>query len=173
MKISLRKSLTSSLSVAVLTAVVAAWAQPADASGHGRHRCRSLRGHYSSMPVAPPACTSPVGFCTAGDLWGALDGGYSFTMNTAIPANDPTVPGVTFYTGVSLITLEDGGSLVGTDTGAVDLSPVGTGKMVSLITITDGADGYDGVRGYLQLRGTMNFVTGAVTGEYVGEICRP
>ena len=65
MKISLRKSLTFSLSLAAVAAVIAAWAQPADASGHGKHRCRPLHGHYSSMPVAPPACTSPVAFCTA------------------------------------------------------------------------------------------------------------
>jgi hypothetical protein len=172
MKTSFRKPLTVSLRAAALVAVVAAWAQPTDASGHGK-RCHPMHGHFSSMPVAPPACTSPVGFCTAGDLWGGLQGGYSFTMNTAIPSNDPTVPGVTFYTGTSLIAMKDGGSLVGTDTGAVDLSPVGTGKMVSLITVTDGADGYEGAHGYLQLRGTMNFLTGAVTGEYVGELCRP
>lgn len=157
------KTLLATLMLAVITA----FAQPAAAKS-----CKPLHGHFTSMPVPPPDCTSPVYFCTAGDLWGGLHGGYAFTMLSAMPSPEPTTPGVNWFSGVSLITLEDGGSLVGTDNGVVDLNPFGTGKMSSLITITDGADGFEGATGYLQLRGELSFVTGGVSGEYFGEVCR-
>jgi hypothetical protein len=134
--------------------------------------CKPVHGTYSSMPVAPPACTSPVGFCTEGTTRGGLNGSYAFTMGSAIPSGERTTPGILFYTGVSLISPRGGGSLVGTDTGAIDVDPRSHGRMAALITITDGSDGYEGYSGVLQLVGKLDFATGAVSGVYSGELCR-
>lgn len=146
---------------------------PTEVLADGAHpSCRKVHGRYTAMPLPPQSCFSPVGFCTAGTLTGSLRGSYSFTMNQAIPAGEPTAPGATFYTGVSLMeTL--GGSLVGTDTGTVDLSPVGTSQQAALITVTEGADGLEGTSGYLTLIGEMNLFTGEVRGRYQGELCGP
>jgi hypothetical protein len=108
--------------------------------------------------------------CTAGQLTGILHGSYGFTMAQAMPSGDPTIPGVTFYTGLS----EMGtwmGDLVGTDAGAIDLNPAGTGKFSTLITITDGMGNLAGATGYLQIRGTLDFATGGAKGDYVGQVC--
>ncbi|MEK7705363.1 MAG: hypothetical protein AAB426_10420 [Myxococcota bacterium] len=157
------------MGAAIVAVVTTLGAQPAQAAGH----CMSVGGKFSSLPVTPPLCTSPVGFCTHGRLRGALAGSYDFTMNTLIPAGDPSIPGVVFFTGTSLITPRRGGSIVGTDSGAIDLSPFGSAKMASLITLIDGADGLEGAGGYLQLRGGLDFATGGVTGDYHGELCLP
>jgi len=133
------------------------------AAAGGSH-CHRVTGRFRSGPA--PTCDSAVGFCTAGDLWGRLRGGYAFTMNTLVPAGDPTVPGVMFYTGRSHIDLDNGLSIVGTDTGTVDLDPDGTHAMAALLTFIDGATGH------LVLRGTIDLDTGVVTGRYEGELCR-
>jgi hypothetical protein len=136
----------------------------------GGDPCRPVWGGYSSAPAM--ICTSPVGYCTEGDLWGWLRGDYGFIMNTSVSAADPTVPGVFFYTGRSVMDLDSGDQLLGTDTGTVDLSPVGTAKMAGLITITGGAGRFAGAPGHLVLNGNLDFVTGEVTGTYLGEVCR-
>jgi len=134
--------------------------------------CKIVKGNYSSNPLPPEACFSPVGFCTAGQLTGDFRGQYSFVMRQAIPAGEPTAPGATFYTGTSVILIQ-AGSLVGTDTGTVDLNPFGTGRQAALITLTAGADGLEGSSGYLSLIGAMNFSTGEVLGRYEGQVCGP
>ncbi len=153
-----------------VAALVFAVATPTPAAAGA---CKPLHGHFTSVQVPPPACTSPVAFCTAGQLWGGLQGTYAFTMETAIPSPAPTTPGATFYTGTSVVSLDDGGTVIGTDNGVVDLNPFGTHRMVSLITFTSGAGGYEGATGYLQLRGEMDLVAGTVSGEFFGEVCRP
>lgn len=146
------------------------FATPASAHGDdAQPGCRHVYGHYVAQPVPPSQCASAVGFCTAGQLSGALAGGYSFVMDTIMGSPQATTPGIVYYTGSSLITLRRGGSLVGTDNGVVDLGP--SGKQAALVTITDGADGLSGAHGYLQLRGTLDATTGVVTGDYRGEIC--
>ncbi|MDF1561983.1 MAG: hypothetical protein P1V51_03005 [Deltaproteobacteria bacterium] len=141
----------------------------ADDDGAG---CRPVSGRYTANPLPPSSCFSPVGFCTAGTLTGGLHGSYTFTMSSARSAEEPTAPGMTFYTGVSLVEAL-GGSLVGTDTGTVDLSPVGTGRQAALITLTGGAEGLEGTTGYLTLVGELSLMTGEVQGRYSGELCGP
>lgn len=131
--------------------------------------CRPVLGHFSSVPAAD--CQSPVGFCTAGRLIGGIQGRYGFTMWSLAPAGAPNPPGVQFYTGRSEIRLDRGGAVFAADAGAIDLDPSGSGRMSALLTVIGGADGREGARGWLQLRGSLDPASGGVTGEYVGEIC--
>ncbi len=131
--------------------------------------CRPVLGHFTSTPAAD--CQSPVGFCTAGRLIGGIQGTYRFTMYALAPAGDPNPPGVMFYTGRSEIRLDRGGAVFAADAGAIDLDPAGSGKMSALLSILGGADGREGARGWLHLRGSLDLASGGVTGEYVGEIC--
>jgi hypothetical protein len=39
------------------------------------------------------------------------------------------------------------------------------------MTVTGGADRLDGARGYLQIRGNLDYSTGAASGHYEGRIC--
>lgn len=133
--------------------------------------CKPVNGFYSSMP-APEGCASPVGFCTAGELIGGLQGSYRFTMASAVPG-DPGTPGATLYTGQSVVSLKHGGTVIAVDNGAVDLNPFGTQRMVALLTIVGGEGGAQGASGWLQLRGALDLSTGAVIGDYTGEICTP
>jgi hypothetical protein len=128
--------------------------------------CRPVHGFYSSMP-APEGCASPVGFCTAGDLIGGLQGTYAFVMSTLTPAEPP---GVVFYTGTSVVHLRSG-DVYATDAGAIDLGGT-TGRQSALLTITGGTGAEAGATGYLQLLGELG-VTGAVQGEYWGLVCTP
>lgn len=138
------------------------------ASAH-RDRCSYVWGLFSSVPATD--CTSPVGICTDGRLYGWLNGDYDFVMAQMVAPNDDSVPTVTFFTGSSLITTKHG-MLVGTDTGALDLNPIGDGAFSTLLTITDGTDHYEGASGHLQIRGNLDFTTGAARGDYTGRICR-
>ncbi|MEO1174795.1 MAG: hypothetical protein AAFX94_22490 [Myxococcota bacterium] len=145
-------------------------AAEATAKGQDEGRCRIAAGIFTSEPREP--CTSPVGICTVGKLRGTLRADYAFTMATLVPAGDPTVPNLFFYTGLSEIDLRRG-SLVGTDTGSFDLDPLGEGRFVSLITITDGTDAWAGAKGTLQIRGRLDFGTGMARGDYFGRVCVP
>jgi len=145
-----------------IAAVLLTAARPASAG-----ECKPVFGHFTSSPVAI-GCSSPVGFCTAGRLIGGIQGSYAFTMLTAAPAAIPNPAGVTFYTGRSEVSLDHGGTVVLADAGAIDLNPFGSGKMAALLSVTGGA-----TSGFLQLRGSIDFVTGGVTGDYFGEICGP
>lgn len=131
--------------------------------------CRPVSGHFTSSPA--PDCQSPVGFCTAGRLIGGIQGTYGFTMYGLRPAGEPNPPSVMSYVGRSEIRLDRGGLVLAADAGAIDLPP-GSGRMAALLTILGGAEGAEGARGWLQLRGSLDPASGGVTGEYVGELCR-
>lgn len=167
-----RKVARTALAAVTIVGLFGVLLGPGVALAHDRGPiCRTVYGHYASDMLPPDQCTSPVGMCTAGALTGALHGSYGFVMNKAIPAGEPEIPGVTFYTGVSHIDRGLRGSIVGIDAGSIDLSPVGTGKQAALITLTGGSDRYETATGYLLLRGTLDPFTGHVTGDYQGEIC--
>jgi hypothetical protein len=131
--------------------------------------CFPVQGYFDSAPAA--VCTSPVGICTNGQLKGRFAGGYDFVMMQIIDPNDESVPTVSFFTGSSLITTESG-MLLGTDTGALDLNPNGHGAFSTLLTLTDGTGDLEGARGYLHIRGNLDFATGVAEGDFKGRICR-
>ncbi len=63
--------------------------------------CFPVFGWFEADVVPPPACTSPVGFCTEGDLYGVLNGSYELTGEQFLPTNDARIPSVNFFTGTS------------------------------------------------------------------------
>ena len=131
--------------------------------------CSTLFGVFRAHPASP--CASPVGFCTAGTLWGSLSGSYSFVMASSTPTGTPEAPDIFFYTGASTITLGTGDALVGIDTGTVDLNPAGSHALAAILTITGGTGGRAGQTGHLVLRGNLALDTGAVEGSYIGQLC--
>jgi hypothetical protein len=64
-----------------------------------------------------------------------------------------------------------GATVIGTDTGSIDLNPDRFGNFAALITITEGTGMFANSRGQLVLRGRLDFQTGAATGDYTGRVC--
>ncbi len=167
----------ASISALVLASGLLLVGRPADANEDcpappGPH-CRSVKGKFHSAP--PPTCASPVGFCTAGELTGNLRGSYAFVMTTLGSSNVRELPGVFFYTGQSVVTLRGGapGTLLGIDTGTVDLEPTGTHAMAAILTISGGTGTQARKQGHLVLRGKLDLESGEVDGDYQGEVCEP
>jgi len=110
------------LSVAA-TALTAMTTSTGYAGGKHHHHgngdeCMSVQGPFTSAAVAPPECTSVVGFCTAGQLGGTLRGGtYAFTMNTMSTVPEADAQFVSFFTGASAVTTRGGRVIRGIDTG--------------------------------------------------------
>src|SRR6267142_1254582 len=84
--------------------------------------CKPVVGHFEANLVPPGQghCPSdPMAFCTAGRVWGGIQGNYQFVMTGAIPsATIAGVPTILFFTGQSTIFLKHGDHLLGTDTGS-------------------------------------------------------
>jgi hypothetical protein len=131
-------------------------------------KCKPVVGHFQASIVPPgeghcPA--DPNAFCTAGRVWGGVQGTYQFAMTAAIPSGGfGGVPTIIFFTGRSTVFLKRGGQIVGTDTGSIDLPP-GAGGFASLIT-------FDDAGGQIRLRGEFNAAEATTSGDYIGELCR-
>jgi hypothetical protein len=137
-------------------------------------QCKPVVGSFEAHVVtAADGCQSPAGLCTAGRVWGGIQGSYAFTMTNAIPNGRPTVPTVLFLTGHSTVTLKSGDVVLGTDTGAIDLPP-GQGGFASLITFHPGGSGSTAnATGQIRLRGEFDPIAGTTSGDYFGTICTP
>ena len=129
--------------------------------------CKPVVGHFEAQVVPPADC--PAAFCTTGRVWGGIQGNYSFVMTTIQPSF--AVPTIMFFTGQSAITLKSGDLLHGTDTGALDLGPLG--GFASIITFTGGTGEYTGATGQIRLRGELDQAAGTTTGDYIGTLCKP
>lgn len=131
--------------------------------------CKPVTGHFEAHVVIPGTghCPADTSFCTAGRVWGGIQGDYQFVMSGLIPSSTiGGTPTIFFFTGRSDIALGDGSSVVGTDTGTIDLPP-GAGGFASLITFTTGATGQ------IRLRGEFSAASGTTAGDYTGTLCRP
>lgn len=157
----------SALTLGASTSTASGHKEHAEKHGHG---CRFVQGEWSSAPVLPPECTSPVGNCTLGQLGGTLSGGtYEFTMNTLQSVPEPEAGFVVFFTGISKITTRDGHVFRGVDTGALNVTPsgdVGSGEFSTLLSVVGGG------QGYLHIRGTLDLATGEARGKFIGKLCR-
>ena len=137
--------------------------------------CKPVVGHFEASLVPPgqghcPA--DPNAFCTAGRVWGGLQGTYQFVMTGAIPsATIGGVPTVNFFTGHSTVFVQGGDQLLGTDTGSIDLPP-GQGGFASLITFSGGTGGMSAATGQIRLRGEFDPTVGTTSGDYSGNLCR-
>ncbi len=107
------------------------------------------------------------GLCTKGKVIGTLNGDYDFTGNQLIPANEPTIPKVVFYTGFSRVYTLDG-ELYLTDAGALE-APYG--NLSSLLTVTGGTGDHAHSTGYLNIFGAT-YPDGTAKGRYEGLICK-
>jgi len=164
-------------STALVRAAIAS-ALLVSASGSARAAdCKPVHGFYTSAPVPPPPagdCASPVGFCTAGELIGGIQGTYAFTMSEALPQDfvDPR-SAITFYKGASVVSPKAGGTVTARDYGTIDLRAGGTGRQSALLIIDGGTDRWAGATGFLQLLGLLDLAAGGVAGEYWGQLCTP
>lgn len=148
-------------SIGALMLTVSAAAAAAD------QNCKPVVGHFEAHVVPPPDCLAP--FCSAGRVWGGIQGTYTFAMTTIVPSG--AVPSIMFFTGQSAITLKSDDLLYGTDTGALDLGPLG--GFASLITFTGGTGNMAGATGQIRLRGELDPVEGTTSGDYLGTLCTP
>jgi len=129
--------------------------------------CKPVVGHFEAHVVPPPDCTAP--FCTAGRVWGGIQGSYSFAMTSLQPSG--AVPSIMFFTGQSVVAVKSGDVLNGTDTGSLDLGP--EGGFASLITFTGGTGSMAGATGQIRLRGHLDQAEGTTSGDYFGTLCTP
>jgi hypothetical protein len=130
--------------------------------------CKPVLGTFTAANLPPSECASPVGFCTEGKLKGNFKGSYSFVMSAVVPADEPDVPAVTFFKGVSTVVTNDGHEYTGIDTGAINLEAPGllnSGRFSTLLTFTEGG------AGHLWIHGTSDLVEGTVKGVYSGLVC--
>ena len=104
-------------------------------------------------------------FCTAGRVWGGLQGTDAFKMPTP-PQPSGAVPTISFFTGDSVITTKSGDLVYGKDTGALDFGP--GGGFASLITFTGGTGAMQNASGQIRLRGQLDPLDGTTSGDYLG-----
>ena len=130
--------------------------------------CKPVNGRFEARVVAQGEghCPDVPGvFCTAGRVWGGIQGNYQFVMSGAIPAvTIGGIPTALFFAGQSTIELQNGATVVGTDSGTLDLPP-GQGGFASLITFDVGGSGQ------IRLRGEFDPAAGTTAGDYVGSFC--
>jgi len=137
-------------------------------------KCKPVDGHFEAFVVPPGQghCPSdPTAFCTAGRVWGGIQGNYQFVITALVPSEAfGGVFNVFFFTGRSTIFLKSDDRLLGTDTGSIDLPP-GQGGFASLITFTGGTGAMTGARGQIRLRGQFDPAAGSTSGDYNGNLC--
>ncbi len=138
--------------------------------------CKPVTGHFEAVLVPPGQghCPSdPNAFCTAGRVWGGIQGNYQFVMTGAIPsATIGGVPTILFFAGRSTVLLQSGDQLRGIDTGSIDLPP-GRGGFASLITFDGGTGSMSGATGQIRLRGEFDAAQATTRGDYLGTVCTP
>lgn len=136
-------------------------------------QCKPVVGSFEAHLVFD-GCTSPVGLCTAGRVWGGLQGTYQFVMSDLTASGRPTaaqpLATIMFFGGDSKVTLKSGDLLPGEDTGAIDLA---RGGFASLITFHGGTGAAANASGQIRLRGEYDPVAGTTSGDYIGSICMP
>jgi len=130
--------------------------------------CKPVTGRFEAQVVIPGQghCPNVAGLlCTAGRVWGGIQGDYQFIVSGVVPAASiGGIPTALFFAGQSTILLESGGQVVGTDSGTLDLPP-GQGGFASLISFDVGGTGQ------IRLRGQFDPVAGTTAGDYTGTFC--
>jgi len=126
-------------------------------------KCKQVKGTFAAALEQP--CPFPGGVCTRGNLTGGLAGEYVFhtTKDLIEPGAPAPAATVRFFVGESTVSLKNGATLMGIDTGAADMPPPGQGGFASVITWKDG--------GQIRLRGFIDLAVGKTTGEYEGTAC--
>lgn len=132
--------------------------------------CKPVFGPFQSAFADPATCQAGAVFCTEGKVIGGLVGDFNLNVFEQIPTG--TDPGVMFFVGESVITmLPERLALVGADTGAIDVDPTRDGHFGTLLRFTGGDGSYQGATGHIVINGNVDFMTGAIMGDYKGELC--
>ena len=124
---------------------------------------QQAHGLLTSQVLAPPACTSVIGLCTAGRLDGTINGDFVFTADRLEPSD---TPGVLFYTG-HIVVQTSRGEVTCQDAGAFGVS--GAGPVADICTIVGGTGDWAGVTGHIRIHGTFTFAEGGFS-HYEGLI---
>jgi hypothetical protein len=136
--------------------------------------CKPVEGHFLASVVPPGQghCPDVPGtLCTAGRVWGGIQGDYKFIAIGFFPSGAiGGVPTILFFTGKSDVALNSGDHVFGTDTGSIDLPP-GAGGFASLITFSGGTGGMSTASGQIRLRGHFDATAGTTSGDYDGSLC--
>ena len=140
----------------------------------GDQVCKPVEGHFLAtiVPAGVDFCPNVPGqLCTAGRVWGGIQGHYQFVATQFFPsAAIGGVPSVFFFTGKSDVALQSGDHIFGTDTGSIDLPQAGgAGGFASLITFSGGTGERSTSRGQIRLRGQLEGPT--TSGDYSGTLC--
>jgi hypothetical protein len=155
-------------SVRTTSFLLLAFATLLPAAARGDQQCKPVVGSFEAQVVAD-GCESPVGLCTAGRVWGGIQGNYEFTMTSFAPTPEAgEVPTIFFFTGRSTVLLKSGDTVLGIDTGSID---VGAGGFASLITFKGGTGAAATASGQIRLRGELDQLAGTTSGDYIGTIC--
>jgi|SRR5687767_12811943 len=133
----------------------------------GEQSCKPVVGHFEAGVLPPAECAGVL--CTAGRVWGGLQGTYRFVMTSLQPSL--AVPSIMFFTGDSVVTTRSGDLVLGTDTGSIDLGP--NAGFASLITFNGGTGEQSGATGQIRLRGELDQAAGTTSGDYIGTLCTP
>jgi len=139
-------------------------------SVYADQNCKPVEGHFEASVVPPGQghCPPVDGtLCTAGRVWGGIQGNYQFIATGFFPSG--AVPTVFFFTGKSTIFLKSDDQLLGTDTGSIDL--FGLGGFASLITFSGGTGEMSTATGQIRLRGQFSAAAGTTAGDYLGTLC--
>src|SRR5438132_14389226 len=143
-------------------------------SVYADQNCKPVEGHFEASVVPPGQGPCPPvdgTLCTAGRVWGGIQGNYQFIVSGLFPsAAIGGVPTVFFFTGKSTIFLKSDDQLLGTDTGSIDLPP-GLGGFASLITFGGGTGAMSTATGQIHLRGDFSAAEGKTSGDYLGTLC--
>ena len=136
--------------------------------------CKPVNGHFEASIVPPGTghCPNVAGtLCTAGRVWGGIEGTYQFLATGFFPSGAiGGVPSVLFFTGKSTVFLKSDDKVFGTDTGSLDLPDLGgAGGFASLITWGGGTGAMSTATGQIRLRGELSGPT--TSGDYVGTLC--
>ena len=73
--------------------------------------------------------------------------------------------------GDSLITVQSGAALTGSDSGLMRLNGDGTASFVTVLRIVGGTGELAGATGGIVVPGTLNLATGSTAGTYSGALC--
>lgn len=144
---------------------VAAWEKPPKA------RCQTVKGHITDQPLAGAECASPLGQCSAGRFYGALNGNFVASATSFTPSGDTATTGVLSFTADLVLHMKDG-DLFLKDAGVFNTTPGGRGEHATVTTVTGGTGRWAGAAGRLTETGTFTQEDGGYS-DYEGEICTP
>ena len=130
-------------------------------------RCHQVHYRVTLAASADPGCTSPIGLCAIGELFGSVSGNSEFVGTSFVPSVDTGATSVVLLTGDNTIHLRDG-DLYTKD--AIVLATVGDGEFAEVDTVVGGTGAYAGATGTITATGV--FANGAGVGTADGLVCR-